>query len=138
MRIIRLARIHDDQLLATDVPEEIVAREMAFALRGVTIAVCQKPRQPSIGVAVARIGENVGRAVAKDETRAGDDAKVAGLFPVVAQEEVRAHNSCKRIAIGDADAGKLQRNRSGDELFRMRGTAQEGKIRRNGELGIAR
>ena len=111
---------------------------MALAFRRFAIAVGQKARQPAISIPIAGIDENIGDAIAEDETGAGDEAKVAGIFLVVAQEEMRAHHAGKRIAIGDTDAGEAERNRGRDEFFRMRTAAQERKIRRDREFGIAR
>ena len=83
-----------------------------------------------------RIGENVGRAVAEDEPGADDEAEVAGALLVLAQEHMRAHDSGERIAVGDAEAGKAERDRLRDQFLRMRGAAQEGEIGGDGEFRI--
>ena len=49
---------------------------------------------------------------------------------------MRAHDAGERIAIGDAEAGKAERDRLSDQFLRMRGAAQEGEIGGDGEFRI--
>lgn len=75
-----------------------------------------------------RVGENVGRAVAKDETRADRDAQGFRCDLVLAGEKMSAHDTGQRIAVGDPQSGEAEFMGAGDIFFRMRGPAQEGEV----------
>ena len=126
-----------DQLLVPRMFEEVGKGEEAAALGRANVAARQHAAQPTVGGAVAGIGEDVGRAVAEYEAYAAHHAKVLRLIPVVAQEQVRPHDAGERVAVGDADPGETEHDRLGDELLRVRGAAQEGEVGRYAELGEA-
>ena len=129
-------RVEDDELQPFGMFREIVEEERALAFRGAQIAARQQPRQPPVGGAVSRIGENIGRCVSEDEPRAGRDMQLMHDIGIVAGIDMRPHDAGQRIAVGDADAFQAERRRLRDHFFRVRGPAQEGEIRGDGEFGV--
>src|SRR5262249_56034148 len=63
--------LHHNELEALDVFEQIVAIKNAFAFLRAQVAAREQAAEPSPRVAVARIGEDVRRAVGEDESRPG-------------------------------------------------------------------
>ena len=116
---------HHDQFEPKDMREQIVEMQDAFALLGAQIAEREQAGEPAPAGAVARIGENVGRAVGEDQPRA---RVIFQREILLALGEMRAHDAGDRIAVAEAEAGKADRLRLHHQLFRMRGAAQEGEI----------
>jgi hypothetical protein len=123
---------HDDEVEPCHMGEEIVAAEQALALPGAALAEGEKLRQPSPSGPALGIGENVRRAVAEHEPRAGreDEARFLGRL-------VGAHDACHRIAVGDAEPGKAERLGLHHQLLSVGGPAQEREVGGDGELGIS-
>ena len=127
-------RRHQHQQQAFLPFEEIVEREMAFALGGAQFSRTQQPAEAAIGGAVGGVSENVGRAVNEDKARANQQ-----FWPVFfdcLQRRIGAHDTGQGVAVGNADGGKPALCRRFHKLPGMRGAAQEGIIRRHGDFGI--
>ena len=124
-------RRQHDQVEALDIVQEIRQPQNTVALLGTTLAQSQETRQPAPGGAILRISENVRRAVGEDEPRADRDADTCFL-----RLGMSPHHAGDRVAVGDAEAREPELLRAIDQLFRMRGTAQKGKIGGDGKLGI--
>jgi hypothetical protein len=118
---------------------QIVEIEMAFALRRAALAEAQQLAKPAIGSQIARIGEDIRRAVGEHEPDADDEAKpVAARVAIirVAPGAVRADDAGKGVAVGDADGLQPQRVGLQDQLVSMRPAFQKGEVRHSGEFGI--
>ena len=63
---------HEDEEQSFLPGKQILEAEDAFAFGGAKLAEAQEPAQPSIGRAIARIGENFGRAVDEDKAAADE------------------------------------------------------------------
>ena len=118
--------------------QHILDSQPAFALGGAQISRRENPAEPAVGGAILRIGDEVRRPVVEGEPRAGHDAHARERRPVLARENMRAHDAGERVAVGDPDPGQLQLGRARDHLLRMRGPAQKRKIRHPRQLGEAR
>jgi hypothetical protein len=64
---------HHDEIEARDVLDEIINEQNAFGLVAAALAHCKQTRQAAPRGAVLRIGEDVGRAIGKYESRADDE-----------------------------------------------------------------
>ena len=85
---------------------------MAFAFFGLVgivaaLAAGQQLAEPAIGRAVARIDQDVRRAVDEDEARTDQKFWLAGDLGIV-ELLVGPHHAGQRVVIGDADDGKTQ------------------------------
>ena len=80
---------HQDELKAFGVLDEVCDVEDAVAFFGAAVAEGQQATEASPGGAVARVGQNVGCAVAEDE--AGSHKKAQAAFPGF---DVGAHDAC--------------------------------------------
>ncbi len=146
-------RHHDEQqAFVSDVKiacvvflREIVQEQRAFALGGALLAlrhaqlaVRQKLAKPSIGGAVGRIGEDVRGAVG--EHQPGADQKLGLLLrqPRILERRIGAHHAGQRVAVRDADSLVGIAIGRDSQVFRPRGPAQEGEVRRHRDLGIRR
>ncbi len=89
------------------------------------IAAREKTREPCIGSAILRIGEDIRRAVTKNEPATDGDVQSPRLNLIFACEEMRAHDAGERITVGDTKASQAELIGVFDEFFRMRGAAQE-------------
>jgi hypothetical protein len=83
--------------------------------------------------AISGIGEDVRRAVAKHQARAG---VVAKLQIHLALGEMRAHHAGDAIAVADPEPEEISPRGLGDQLLGMRCAPQEGEIRGDGELDV--
>jgi hypothetical protein len=77
--------------------EQIVEPKDAIAFLGAKIAEREQAGEPTPGGAVARIGEDVGRAVGEHQPSTGVKAQVEALL---ALGGMRAHDAGDRIAVG--------------------------------------
>jgi len=116
------------------VVNEIRAMEDAVAFLSAQIAAREQPAQPAPAQAIAWISEDVRRPVRKDEVRAGMVGERQLFF---ALDEMGAHHSGHRIAVAQPDAVESDMGRLQHQLLGMRGPAQEGEVRGNGELDIS-
>ena len=76
--------------------EQIVEKQNAFGLLAAALADCEQARQASPGVAVLRIGENVGRAVGEDEPRADDEFQRRKSMPLAFRSRMCSFNCFER------------------------------------------
>src|SRR5437588_2891691 len=114
---------------------------MAFALfdpRDVVAALAagEQLAEPAIGGAVARIDENIGRAVDEDEARADQELWFMLDLGIV-ELLVRAHHAGQRVVVGDADRGNAELACLMHISSRIGAAAQEREIGGNADLGIA-
>ena len=140
---------HDDEQETAGIGKEIAQGEQAFALLGPEIAHSQQPAQPAPAGPVRGIGDDVGRAVGEDEaasdrkleTAGGRGGRSAGggeLFPHPVQRRIGPDDAGDGVAVGNADAGMAEREGGHDQVLRVRGAAQEGKIGGGRQFGIDR
>jgi hypothetical protein len=115
--------------------EQVVEMEDALSFLREQIATGEQAAQMSPAGPIARIDENVRRAVGEDEARAGMIGERQLLF---AFDEMGAHDAGDRIAVAQPDAGKPDMRSLQHQLLGMRGAAQEREIRGDGEFEIAR
>ena len=104
---------------------------MTLALLAAEIAGGEEAAEPSVGGAVGRPDGHVRRSVAEGEA-AADRVGRAGL----SRRQMAANDSGERVHVGDGEAGEAQPGGRRRKLFRVRGAAQEGKIRGRQQLGI--
>src|ERR1700730_12394137 len=115
---------------------------MAFALcNPVGIAApltfCEKLAQPAVGRAVARIDQDVRRAIHENEACADQELWLVsdlGIF----ESLVGAHHAGQRVMIGNADRGKPQDATLKHIVARIRSAAQEREIRRDPDFRVSR
>ena len=117
--------------------QQILDPQMALSLRRAQIARREDAAEAAVSGTVPRIGEHIRRSVVESEARAGNDPHALDRRPVLAREDMRAHDAGERVAVGDPDPGKPQFGRPRDHLLRMRGPAQEGEVRHRRKLGEA-
>ena len=104
---------------------------MAFALRRAAPAEGEQPREPAIGGAVGRIGEQA-RRVAQKSSRAPTMKRTPSLL----RRHMSAHHAGQAVAVGDREGREAERRRGDRQLLRMRGAAQEGEIGGRLQLGV--
>ena len=124
---------HGDQLESEDMRQQVVEIENALALFAAQVAEREQPREPAPAGAVARVGQNVRRAVGEDQPRA---RVIFQREVLLASGEMRAHHAGHRIAVAEAEAGEAELRRLRHQLFRVRRPAQEGEIRGAGEFEV--
>src|SRR5579885_1008822 len=111
--------------------ENVFESEAAFAFLGGEIALGEKPTETSIGLSIGGISEGL-EAVDGDQTRADDELYFSG-----ARFLIGAHHAGKGVAVSNADGGEPEFIGARHHFLRVRRTAQEGEIRRDGELGVS-
>ena len=132
-------RRHDDEQQSFLPGEKIVETQNAFALGGAKLAEAQKTAQPSVRRAIGRIGENVGRAVDEDESRADEQFRRRAVFlQHFLYAFIGAHHARKRVAVGDADRGMAVKRRRQDQFSGMRSATQKREIRGDRDLGVGK
>jgi len=118
--------------------ERVAEIEMTFALLGAQVAFGEQLAEPPIAGAVLRINNQIGRAVAKHQSRPDDDAHGPERRAVLSRIDMGAHHAGERVSVGDSDAVEANFRGARDHLFRVRGAAQErviGHRRQFGEAG---
>ena len=115
--------------------EQIIEMENALPFLCAQIAAGEQAAQSSPAGTVARIGENVRRAVRKRQPRAGVIGERQFLL---AFDEMGAYDAGDGIAITQPHAGKPDMRSLQHQLLGMRSPAQEREIRGDGEFEIAR
>src|SRR5690349_12879501 len=133
-------RQDQDQKLPLGKFQEIVECQKALALLdlvGVAAALApgEKPAEPAIGGTVARIDEDIRRAVHEDDARADQKLRLVQHFRIF-KLAMGAHDAGERVVIGNADRGQTEPARLMHIILRMRTAAQEGEIRCDADLGI--
>ena len=140
-RHVEAMRQRQHQKLAFGKFQEVIEPQMAFALFDpldvvAALAAGEQLAQPAIGGAVARIDQNIRRAVDEDEARADQklwlvhDLGIVELLP-------GAHHAGQRVVIGDADHGNTELARLMHIGARIGAAAQEREIRGDADLGIS-
>ncbi len=117
--------------------QKVVECQMAFAFERPlsAFAAGEQLTQPAVGNTVARIDQDVGRAV--DENDARSDQKPWLVLDLGITEFLEsAHHAGQRVVVGDADDGNPQISRLMHILLRMRTAAQERKIRGDADFRI--
>ena len=141
LSIIEPMRQRQDQELAFRKLQQVGEGEMAFALldpRDVVAALApgQKLAQPAIGGAIARIDENVGRAVDEDDARTDQQLWLVQHL-VIVELIPGAHHAGERVVIGNADHGNAELAGLMHIGARIRAAAQEREVRGDADLGIS-
>jgi hypothetical protein len=95
--------LHHHQLEPLGVLEQILEKQYAVALLGAQVAASEQAAEPAPSGAVARIGENVRRAVGEHETRAG---MIVQAKLLLALGKMRTHHAGDRVAVGEAEPRK--------------------------------
>src|SRR5260370_37937341 len=111
---------------------------MTFALLGIvpSLAAGEELTQPAVSFPVARISQNVRRAIHEDEART--DQKVWLVFDVGSFELlVSPHHACQRIVGGNADDAKAQIASLMHVITRTPSAAQERKNPAEYRFGIS-
>ena len=121
--------------------KEVIEPQVTFALFDLfkivpAFAAGEQLAQPTVSRAVARIDQDIRRAVDKDEARADQQLRLILNFRVF-QLLVGPHHAGQRVVIGDADHGKPQLACLMHIDARIRAAAQEREIRGDADLGIA-
>ncbi len=116
---------------------QIIEAEAALAFVGREFAFAEQTAEPAIGGAVARIGQNVRRAVDEDETRPDQQFR-PGLQFRVFQFGIGPHHAGQRIAVGDPDGRQAVFACPMHIFLRMGGAAQKREIGGDADLDIVR
>ena len=135
LRRLETMRQGEGEKLAVAEIHQVAEAEMAFALRGGALAAGQELAQAAIGIAVARIGENVRRAVVEHQPRPDQQPGPARELGI-AEFAVGAHHPGQRVAVGDADRRQPQLAGPMHVVLRVRAAAQEREIGGDADLGI--
>ena len=133
-------RQRQHQKLAFGKFQQVIEPQMAFALfdpRDVVAALAagQQLAQPAIGGAVARIDQDVGRAVDEDDARADQKFRLVRDLGIV-EFLAGAHHAGQRVVVGDADGGNAELAGLMHIGARIRAAAQEREIGGDADLGI--
>ena len=133
-------RERQHQKLAFGEFKEIIERQMAFALfdpRDVVAALAagEQLAEPAVSGAVARIDQNVRRAVDEDEARPDQKLWLALDLGII-EFLVSAHHAGQRVVVGDADCGNVEFAGLMDVGARIRAAAQEREIGGDADFGI--
>ncbi len=89
-----------------------------------------------------RIDERRGRGAVEDAVFAGAGAlahlqrRRLARLPELRQRRMGAHDARDRVAVGHAQPGLAEQQRSQHHVARMGRAAQEGEVRGGGELGV--
>ena len=124
---------HRDQFQPEGMRQQIVEMQNAAAFLGAQIAEREQAAEPAPAGAIAWIDEDVGRAVGEHQPRA---RVIAQGQILLALGQMRAHHAGHRIAIAKSKAGKAEMGRLHHQFLGMRGAAQEGEIRGDGEFEV--
>src|SRR5215475_10533409 len=125
-------RQRQDQELPLRKFQEIIESETALAFFDpfdvvATLAPGEKLAEPAVSRAVARIDQDVGGAVDKDNARTDQKLWLVGKLGIV-EFLVGAHDACEGIVIGNPDRRKTQKTCLMNIGPRIRAAAQEGEI----------
>src|SRR5262249_47124181 len=116
--------------------QEIAEFQMTLTLFGNHLAAREKLAEPPVSFSVARIDQNIRRAVHEDDPRA--DQKLRLVLNVrIVELGMGAHDTGERVVIGNTDGVEAKLAGLVHIVLRMRSAAQEGKIGRDADLGIS-
>ena len=139
-RRIEAMRQRQHQKLAFGEFQQVIEPQMAFALldpRDVVAALAagEQLAQPAVGGAVARIDQDIRRAVDEDEPRADQKFWLVRDLGIV-EFLVGAHHAGQRVVVGDPDGGNAEFAGLMHIGARIRAAAQEREIGGDADLGI--
>ena len=125
-----------DQHLSRAGCQELVEAEAALPLLGAAVAEGEEPAQAAVGGPVHRVGHGL-ETFLGHEAHAGQeaDAGLAGGGPPL-RLGMAPHHARQGVAVGDADGVEPELGGLSHHLAGMRGPAEEGEVRGDGELGI--
>ena len=141
VRHVEAMRQRQHQKLAFGKFQQVIEPQMAFALFDpldvvAALAAGEQLAEPAVGGAVARIDQDVRRAVDEDEPRA--DQKLWLMLDLgIVEFLVSAHHAGQRVVVGDPDGGNAEFARLMHIGARIRAAAQEREIGGDADLGIA-
>ena len=116
--------------------EHVRDTEPARALLRAAVAVREQPAEPSVTVAVHRIGHGLEPLLGDEaDPRQVADRRFARLLPALGLG-MAAHHARQRVAVGDADGVEPEFGTLRHHFLRMRGSAQEREIRGHRQFGI--
>ena len=118
--------------------ERVGKIKVTLALFGAQISFGEELAQAPVAGAIFRIDDQIGRAVAKRQPRADNDAHRAHRSAVFSRENMGANNPRQGVAIGYAEPGEPDFRRARDHFFRVRSAAQKREIGHRRQLGEAR
>jgi hypothetical protein len=124
-------RRDDGHQQALAMGEQILERQMAFALWRAALSGGQQFAETAPGRAVLGPDQDVGRSVHEHQPAAGGKGK-----PRLLRRHVAADDAGQRIAVGDGDAAKTKPRGLHHQFLGMRCAAQEGEIAGSGEFDI--
>jgi hypothetical protein len=128
-------RFRHDQQQVFGMPDEVCKVERAISLLRPSVAQGQQPRQVPPTIACGGIGDDIGRAIGKDQPRPHRQPKAAAKSSDLAPRNMRADHAGHAVAIGNADPRHAPCVRLPDHLRRMRGPAQEAVIGGRDQFG---
>ena len=140
-RRIEAMRQRQHQKLAFGEFQQVIEPQMAFALFDpldvvAALAAGEQLAEPAVGGAVARIDQDVRRAIDEDEPRADQKLWLVRDLGVV-EFLVGAHHAGQRVVVGDPDRGNAEFARLMHIGARIGAAAQEREIGGDADLGIA-
>ncbi len=142
LRRVEAVRQRQHQQLALGEFHEVIELQMALTFldpRDVVAALAagQQLAELAIGGAVARIDQDVGRAVDEDEARADQKLGLVRNLGII-ELLVRAHHAGQRVVVGNADRSNAEFAGLLHIGARIRAAAQEREIGGDADLGITR
>jgi hypothetical protein len=138
-RLLEAMRQRESEKLPFGKFQEIIDLQVTLALFGAIAALAagEQLAETAVGRAIARIDQDVRRAVHEDQPRS--DQKLWLVRDVgIIEFLVGPHHAGQRVVIGDADDGKPQVARLLHIGARIRSPAQERKIRRDADFRVSR
>ena len=133
-------RQRQHQKLAFGEFQQVIEPQMAFALfdpRDVVAALAagEQLAEPAIGGAVARIDQDVGRAVDEDDPRADQKLWLVRDLGII-EFLLGAHHAGQRVVVGNPDGGNAEFACLMHIGARIRAAAQEREIGGDADFGI--
>src|ERR1700733_4612149 len=111
---------------------------MTFSLKGPLSALSlgQQLAKPALSVAVARINQNVRRAVDKNDPRSDQEFWLVLDLGIIQFLE-SPHDAGERVVVGDADGRKTENGRLMNIGLRVRTAAQKRKVRGDADFRVS-
>ncbi len=140
VRGVEAVRQRQHQKLALGEFQQVIEPQMTLALldpRDVVAALAagQQLAEPAIGGAIARIDQNIGRAVDKDEARADQELWLVRDLGII-EFLVSAHHAGQRVVVGNPDRGNAEFAGLMHIGARIGAAAQEREIGGDADFGI--
>ncbi len=154
----------DDQQKIVKMAKQIPEGKNAVSLHRLHIALGQQTGEPSPAKAASGIGQNVRRAIDKDQAGAHHQTQIGvtgrlflgsqfncftsfllrfdhlrtRLVRRIAQRDIGAHHASHAVPVSNTDGAKPQFNRPADKIGRMGSAVQEAVIGHGAQLGEGR